>query len=233
LAVRNVDFHVDVFRRARLAYANPRGVFPRIAKRIREAIVRRISSYLTVLVAALGVVTTACESGGVGDPCIPEDEYRQNFPGFNKEEVNVESRSFQCETRVCLVANFQGRVSCPYGTKGGTCSIPGTDGSQAEDQVDPSLTISPQLEARRPEDAVYCSCRCAGPDPNAQYCECPSGFSCNKLVDDLGQGSKQLAGSYCVRNGTFVADNPKLIPDLECNAGAQNCGDANPYGVSR
>jgi ankyrin repeat protein len=29
--------------------------------------------------------------------------------------VNVESRSFQCETRLCLAANFQGRVSCPYG----------------------------------------------------------------------------------------------------------------------
>jgi hypothetical protein len=58
---------------------------------------------------------TGCESGGVGDPCTPEDEYLQDFNGFAESEVNIESKSFQCETRVCIVNHFQGRSSCPYG----------------------------------------------------------------------------------------------------------------------
>src|SRR5690349_2867618 len=68
-----------------------------------------------VSVGALGVFPIACQSGGVGDPCTPEDEYNTQFPGFKLAEENIESRSFQCATRICLVNHFQGRVSCPYG----------------------------------------------------------------------------------------------------------------------
>jgi hypothetical protein len=193
--------------------------------------VRRISSYLRLLVVALGAAAAACEAGGVGDPCIPEDEYRNNFQGFSVTEVNVESKSFQCETRVCLVANFQGRVSCPYGNNVEPCGIPGTEGTDSADVVPSTIEVKPQLTERRPEDAVYCSCRCAGSDPNANYCECPSGFECRELVQDLGQGSEQLAGSYCIKSGSFVADNPARIPAGECVQDLGNCGEANPYGV--
>ena len=65
--------------------------------------------------ALLGLAALGCEPGGVGDPCTPEDEYEPSFSGFAQTEVNVESRSFQCETRLCLVNHFKGRVSCPYG----------------------------------------------------------------------------------------------------------------------
>lgn len=97
-----------------------------------------------LLAATLGLSALGCQGGGVGDPCIPEDEYRQNFNGYQMTEVNVESKSFQCETRVCIVNHFQGRVSCPYGQSQeaiatGTghltpdaparCRVPGTDGS--------------------------------------------------------------------------------------------------------
>jgi hypothetical protein len=61
------------------------------------------------------VPQTGCKSTGVGDPCVPEQEYAQDFVGFDYHEVNVESKSFQCQTRLCLVNHFQGRVSCPYG----------------------------------------------------------------------------------------------------------------------
>jgi hypothetical protein len=65
---------------------------------------------LTVILGSGG-----CTSSGVGDPCTPEEEYDPSFTGFAATEVNVESRSFQCQTRLCLVNHFQGRVSCPYG----------------------------------------------------------------------------------------------------------------------
>src|SRR5690349_3864783 len=66
-------------------------------------------------IGALGVSPSSCQSGGIGDPCIPEDEYKGIFGGFRVSQENIESRSFQCESRICLVNHFQGRVSCPLG----------------------------------------------------------------------------------------------------------------------
>jgi hypothetical protein len=79
---------------------------------------RKYLAALTAIlaVAAVSVITgTGCSPSGVGDPCIPEAEYAADFLGFDEHEVNVESKSFQCQTRLCLVNHFRGRVSCPYG----------------------------------------------------------------------------------------------------------------------
>ncbi len=217
----------------------------------------RLSAKVLLLLTAMsGIVSSACEAGGVGDPCIPEDEYNKNFSGYQETEVNVESRSFQCETRVCLVANFRGRVSCPFGQKAADkpddsgriladpntvpddrCYLPGT-------RQDPNNAISvpvvAQLIARPPDKAVYCSCRCSGPDPNAQYCDCPSGYRCQKLVDAYGtSGGAQLAGSYCIKDGTEVQD-PTQIPPADCNTlgdavktlpAPKGCGPKHPAGL--
>ena len=198
--------------------------------------------------SALGAV--GCTPGGVGDPCTPEDEYQQGFSGFQKTETNVESRSFQCETRICLVNHFQGRVSCRLGQKeqvdpatgkakadyNPSCSIPGTrTTTDVNDQNNVNVQVPPQLVARQADKAVYCSCRCDGPQKNARYCECPDGFECAKLVDDLkisGQGNSQLAGSYCIRSGSAYQGTD--TPGKECSATATDeadrcgCGGANP-----
>jgi len=56
---------------------------------------------------------------------------------------------------------------------------------------------------RRPDRAVYCSCRCDGPDPNARYCKCPTGFECSLLINPNDRlGAAELSGSYCIKNGT-------------------------------
>lgn len=209
--------------------------------------------FLVLGVMALGLSALGCDPGGVGDPCIPEDEYRQQVPGYAVTEVNVESRSFQCETRVCLVNHFQGRVSCPYGQdvdqtrrclptynengditapaeedcnsdNGLGCRVPGTDGRDPQDRI--AIPVAPQLLARSADDAVYCSCRCDGPDDNARYCECPSGFSCVELVENLGLGSGQLAGSYCIKEGTRYNSSQGVdTPDKRCRAADANCGN--------
>lgn len=168
----------------------------------------------------------ACETGGVGDPCVPEDEYSTDFAGFSVDEVDVESRSLQCETRLCLVNHFQGRVSCPYGQDDARaksdprCFIPGGG-------VAITSAVSPQLLARRADDAVYCSCRCDGPDKSARYCDCPSGFACQELVPKLSLGKEkleQLAGSYCVREGTAF-DNKHTDVHTVCDPARANCDD--------
>jgi hypothetical protein len=207
------------------------------------------TNHLLTITLLAGLANSACEAGGVGDPCIPEDEYRRNFTGYAETEVNVESRSFQCETRVCLVANFAGRVSCPYGQPGDVtggmttvkegllpeeyCYLPGTK-QQPQNKI--TVPVQPQLLARTPDKAVYCSCRCAGPQTNVQYCDCPSGYLCQKLVDAYGTtGGAQLAGSYCIKDGTQVPD-PGKIDQTECDANhlgprPQGCGVRHPAGI--
>ncbi len=70
-----------------------------------------------VAVGAIAALWAApgCAATGVGDPCIPDEEYDTAFQAFSLDDVNVESKSYVCLTRLCLVNHFQGRVSCPYG----------------------------------------------------------------------------------------------------------------------
>ena len=201
----------------------------------------RIYLLLAMAVGA-SFVGSNCGGSGVGDPCVPEDEYLTTFSGFSVGEVNVESRSFQCLTRVCLVNHFQGRVSCPYGQSQETadlckeaskcnlendapnhetsCRVPDRDGTDTVDRI--SVPVQPQLADRPADDAVYCSCRCDGPDAGARYCECPSGFACTELVDDLGIGKGQLAGSYCIKEDTEY--EASKVTDKTCTSFSGDCG---------
>src|SRR6185369_7658533 len=162
-------------------------------------------------------------------------------------EVNIESKSFQCETRVCLVNHFEGRVSCPYGqsdadlaaeppTSARRCRVPGTSGEHCIDGNEKTVPcgsggdtnmdvvtvpVTSQRFARNAQDNVYCSCRCKGPDTTARYCECPSGYQCSELVKELGlEGAAQLAGSYCIKDGT--AYDPKEAGTVS----PERCADA-------
>lgn len=180
---------------------------------------KRRAAILVLALWATGV-PTGCDSDSVGDPCVPEDEYAATFSGFSVEEVNTESRSFQCPTRLCLVNHFRGRVSCPYGQteeearSDPKCFVPDTN--------EPiRVPVAPQVLGRRADDAVYCSCRCDGPDPAARYCECPSGFACRELVPRFAR-SQELAGSYCVREGTEYRGSVELVSG-ECDRAQGNC----------
>lgn len=233
---------------------------------LRKAVV------LSAFLSPLALFAQGCQSGGVGDPCIPEDEYLSNFGGFAVTEVNIESRSFQCETRVCLVNHFRGRVTCPIGqseenaariddlvaretslsadekaeleklrTAPDTCRIPGSTGKNA-DMV--RARVFGQCSKRPDKLAVYCSCRCDGPEKDAKYCECPNGFSCKPFKElDVGalvaKGSAQLGGSYCVKD-----EDKGYFPDQcsaasgsvlnECTAANGACNvKANPLAPRR
>ena len=174
---------------------------------------------------ALALQTEGCKQTGVGDPCTPEQEYDTTFAYFAASEVYVESKSFQCQTRLCLVNHFQGRTTCPYGqisTKtpyapAKACLTPGS----ASDVVG---EVKAQCEERRADKTVYCSCRCANingaTDDGANYCECPDGFDCRQLVTSIGCGDTGLTGSYCIKTGS-VYDNKC---DTKCDPVKKNCG---------
>jgi hypothetical protein len=205
-------------------------------------------------VIAVGIVGLAlspallggCQQTGVGDPCTPEQEYDPTFNNFAVSEVNVESKSFQCQTRLCLVNHFQGRVSCPYGQTTANqalvnglpgCGVPGskadTSGKypsgQAIGDQQPVQSVKAQCTDRRADKAVYCSCRCANvdgrTDDGANYCKCPDGYACQQLVTPIGPTDTGLTGAYCVKSGT-VYDSTKACAAV-CDPAVKNCGSNN------
>ena len=138
----------------------------------------------------------------VGTPCIGADETRPDVSSHAVSTVVIEDTA---EANLfCLYNHFQGRVSCPFGQTEADLSLPETDPGRCLTPEGTAVTVEvdPQLSARRPPDAVYQSCRCAGPEPDATYCACPNGFQCSFLIDDLGGPGTNYAGSYCLRAGT-------------------------------
>jgi hypothetical protein len=202
------------------------------------AALRHASRLLSVMVfGGAGLLLIApgqgCADEGIGDPCTPEQEYSEDFLGFDEKEVNVESKSFQCRTRLCLVNHFKGRVSCPYGQEasgepppnGTPCTVPGstkriTGAKDAQGNFRDTIKqskVEPQCLDRSADKAVYCSCRCAdinGNKPSDQtFCTCPDGFQCERLVTSIGQGNEGLTGSYCIKTDT------KYDPTTACTQG--------------
>lgn len=207
---------------------------------------RGILGALLMATTAILLTNQGCKSTGIGDPCTPEQEYDVNFSGFDEAEVNVESKSFQCQTRLCLVNHFRGRVSCPYGQNSlgaapanvpeGTpgqngCFVPGTESTdeaaQDANRIRPELPeplgncVASQCDDRKAEDTVYCSCRCGNvdgaTDDGAVYCECPEAYECVALVSSIGGTNEGLTGSYCVKQGTTFNVNRNCAASLDTN----------------
>jgi hypothetical protein len=152
---------------------------------------RSILAAVAASIAVAVLAGTGCNTTGVGDPCVPEQEYLPSFAGFNVNEVSVESKSFQCLTRLCLVNHFRGRVSCPYGqapdgnfvpgahnccppnsstcmpsTSGAGCCTPGIAQPvnaplDAKGMPADLDNLEAQCVGRTADKAVYCSCRCS------------------------------------------------------------------------
>jgi hypothetical protein len=170
---------------------------------------------------------TAGAAAPVGAPCLPSEESQANFSGFALEEVSLDTESPWCDSGICVVNHFQGRVSCPYGQtdldlmSGPQCFLRGSNAGVKK-------AVDPQRIARRASDTVICSCRCDGPG-DGPFCTCPSGTQCVALIQDLGlPSSADVAGSYCVTQGTTYDPTGVVAPNV-CDRQAMNCGDARPY----
>jgi hypothetical protein len=146
----------------------------------------------------------------VGDPCVPEDEYLENFAGFKLTEENVESRSFQCQTRICLVNHFQGRVSCPQGqappepctgdaecvNAGDTCTVAGvllndcdptpcTESGADPDNCNGDQGANPACGGRVCDlEGKFCRCTAAE--------DCPEGYFCCTNPGECGEENVNL-----------------------------------------
>ncbi len=195
-------------------------------------------------VAAVGLLPLACTAGAVGQPCIPEDEYSFRFPGFKLSEDVIESRSFQCATRICLVNHFQGRVSCPLGQsapkdKNGEESCePERDGNQNFVEGQGSCadgfscvlagSSSPSCDVSKGQDVAnaFCEAQGAGSKCNtAGFCECASNTDCLGLTQgnvSCDSKTKQCVSYACHKPGNCQRE---LQPDdkKSVNAGKACC----------
>jgi len=128
----------------------------------------------------------------VGEPCVALDESFAEFGGFSEREVNIEDGGSCGVVNVCLVHAFRGRATCPSGQSAGDegCTTPGGEPV--------TVPVQAQLPGRPAEMAMVCSCRCNGPDPNADYCACPDGMRCEELIAVRANIGNDYAGSYCV-----------------------------------
>jgi hypothetical protein len=126
---------------------------------------------------------SARHASAVGDACLPETT---PTAGYDDREVYVETGSAQCETGACLVFHLRGDPSLVCKTA-----------APQSMELGSSLCADPQ----EVKDRIYCSCRCDAPaGQHGSLCKCANGFSCVPAL----QGPSAVAGSYCVRNGTFA-----------------------------
>jgi hypothetical protein len=187
-----------------------------------------------------------CKDQGVGDPCTPEQEYDPSFLGFDEKEVNVESKSFQCRTRICLVNHFRGRASCTYGQNGdgvnvgaakspgqhaaddqGACSVPGTkdkitgltDPANAASFRDPKkkASVPAQCRDRSADKTVYCSCRCA--DINGDKPSDQTFCDCPDSFTCTPLVTSIGAGNEGLTGSYCIKDNTAYNKDTACNQG--------------
>jgi len=162
-------------------------------------------------IGVFGALGMGCAVTGVGDPCIPEDEFNPTYGQSVADDLVIDVNSVQCETRVCLRHYFRGRVSCPFGNgaiggqtgkcqavekKRGLYTLDGTQNGTLccpilGDVEEKAVTrpVDAQCNERKANDSVYCSCRCDVPDDpdidreKVTLCKCPTGFTCKPLCD--------------------------------------------------
>jgi hypothetical protein len=177
-----------------------------------------VAGEIAMLACSGHIPATTSVQAKLGEPCVSDDEYFPSFTGYDANEINLDDHAPTCSTNLCLQNHFQGRASCPYGQAGGS-----TDCLVAGSKVPVSGAVQAQLAMRPTSVASICSCQCAG-EGAGPYCTCPDSMQCEHLVDDLGLGNSELAGSYCIPKGSQYDPAGDLSVCTE-----PNCGDAHPY----
>ena len=103
----------------------------------------------------------------------------------------------------------------------GGCDVPDT-------QTEVTVPVAAQLLDRPPDLGVYCSCRCAtsawGQPEAKRLCECPTGFICKDILQDMDFGADAYSGSYCVKFGSDILGSPATFSGGQrCNPKLEDC----------
>jgi hypothetical protein len=122
-----------------------------------------------------------------------------------------------------FVCHVPGACQSPIATAaenaGKACCVPGSDRP-----VSTPVCGQCSKESRRAaDDAVYCSCRCGvadgqPPEPDFNFCKCPTGFTCTQIRTNLPLSDALLNGKYCVKDGSAYTGTPASCGVVEGNA---------------
>jgi hypothetical protein len=175
----------------------------------------------------------------VGDPCTPPDETSPLFSGFDVSDEVIDAPDFTaCQSGVCLVNYFQGRVTCPLGQAAPKpCAGPSDTttcggGACVESGVVPVFC---DPEAPGGGDA-----QCAGHGGvcdaarNACVChadaDCPDGTGCDVSAGECEQYVCQAAAG-CQSAGASNAENAGkscCVPGSGAPVSVAVCGQCSP-----
>jgi hypothetical protein len=143
-----------------------------------------IAAALAALVLA-GFTQLGCKEEMVGAPCIPETDKGEFSQDLSGTTWSIETRSVQCETRVCLTKTARNLVAAEQIS---AC------------QVNPTLENCWEGEGGATQEKYsFCSCRCK--DLNGKSgCQCPPNTKCVEVLGDIQEAPSKVKGSYCVPN---------------------------------
>lgn len=138
------------------------------------------------------------QPGTIGDPCIPRPESDATWNSINTSSVLIDLADATCETGVCIVNRFQGRVSCPLG-QAAPVQCSGLDDEGCGDDI-PCVDAGPwpfYCDSGAPDQGAG---QCAGHggvcNPQSGTCECQSDMHCpDGAACDVG--TKQCKRYVC------------------------------------
>jgi len=127
----------------------------------------------------------AAGAEGVGGACLP-GYVPEN--GFDQRQVYIETDSAACPQGVCMVAGLVGdpRADC----------VP--------ERVDGHLQHR-CVEPGEADEYIYCTCDCGDLD-GRPGCECPTGYSCEHVLEDnpaLQSPPDGSSGRYCIKDSNL------------------------------
>ena len=158
--------------------------------------------------ALLGLSALACEPAASETPVRRKTSTSRSFSGFARTEVNVESKSFQCETRLCLVNHFQGPRELPVRAELTPASQPELLHSRARRDADHRSPSSPQDSAAPPQrlGLLLLPLRQRGRQQGRRRAllRVPERLRLREVdrASTSAGGKAQLAGFYCIKQGT-------------------------------
>jgi hypothetical protein len=145
---------------------------------------RQMLSAICLLVAC-GFTGVSCAEEMVGAPCVPETDkgtYNTNLKGAT---TSIETRSVQCETRVCLTRTVL--VTAKEQQKFSFCSC----------------------RCKDADGHTYQS----NPDKYDYLCECPPDTVCQEVLGAIEGAPDKVTGSYCMPN-CIASPSLCLAPDV-------------------
>lgn len=157
-----------------------------------------IAVALTAAVVGLG-----CAEEMVGAPCTPETDKGDFNTAIEGTTYSIETRSVQCETRICLTKTALNE-NMPSGQSAAGC--------KAGEDLDSCENVQLKFS--------FCSCRCkdinghtyqSNPDKYDYLCECPPNTLCEEVLGNIEEAPDKITGSYCIPK---CIANPCVTPEI-------------------